>query len=309
MRAGTPREPVPPRALLSDEEEREDRDDRGKLRAIDTKLRALFERREDLIVEVRKITSEQKSIYDQRQAPQAEVEKLYEEHHALGRTIAELRNAREAARKKVEDALVQVREARLAITPGERVRPEQIRKEIAQLELRQQTRALPLDEENALIALLRQRTQELKQAEARTTVAAAHHQKLKDAEAALTAAREEFALRGKELAGAKTERDSKMSAVRGKLEVAGGLIASLREKGKARAELVSKIDALSREMAELEREARGLLAKARSRRDQARKMLRTYSHVRGPPSEDLLATTAEANLEELLKRGKITLGG
>jgi uncharacterized coiled-coil DUF342 family protein len=300
---------VPPRALLSDEEEREDRDERERLRSVDTKLRSLFERREDLIAEVRHLSSEQKSIYDRRQVPQVEVERLYEEHHLLGRRIAEVRNAREAARKKVEDAIVQVREVRLTFAPGERVRPEQIRKEIAELELRQQTRALPLDEENALIALLRQRTHELKQAEARTAVVAAHQQKLKDSEAALAAAREEFALRGKELAAVKSERDSKMVAVREKLEVAGGLIASLREKGRARAEAMAKVDSLSREMDELEREARGLIAKSRERRDQARRMIRTYSHTRGPPSEELLATTAEAQLEELLKRGKITLGG
>ena len=298
---------MPPRALLSDEEEREDREDREKLRALDTKLRSLFDRREDLIVEVRHISSEQKAIYDRRQAPQTEVERLYDEHHMLGRRIAEVRNAREAARKKVEDAVVLLRETRLTIAPGERVRPEQIRKEIAELELRQQTRALPLDEENALIALLRQRTHELKQAEARSAVVAAHQQKLKEAEGALAAAREEFVLRGKELAEAKTERDSKMTAVREKLEVAGGLIATLREKGRARAETIAKIDTISREMDTLEREARQLLARARTRREQARRMLRAYSHTRGPPTEELLATTAEAHLEELLKRGKVTL--
>ncbi len=300
---------MPPRALLSDEEEREDRDDREKLRAIDGKLRVLFERREDLIVEVRRVTAEQRAIYERRQAPQDEVERLYTEHTALGKRISELRLAREAARKKVEDAIVHLREVRLTIAPSERLRPEQIRKEIAELELRQQTRALPLDEENALIALLRQRAQELKQAEAKTAVAVAHQRTLKEGEAALAAARAEYELRGKEMAGAKVERDAKMAAVRDKLQVAGGLIASLREKGKARAELIQKIDGLSREMDELEREGRAVVARSRSRREQARRLLRTYSHSRGPPSEDLLATTAEAQLEELLKRGKITLGG
>jgi len=298
---------VPPRALLSDQEEREDRDDRDRIRTLDTKLRSLFDRREAMILEVRKITSEQKSIYGRRQEPQVEVERLYEEHHLLGRRIVELRSARETARKKVEDAVVNVREARLSFAPGERVRPDQIRKEIAELELRQQTRALPIDEENALIALLRQRSHDLKQAEARTAVVASHQQKLKDAEAALVAAREEFATRTQELAAAKADRDSKMMAVRAKLEVAGGLIATLREKGKARAELVAQIDALSRDMDTLDREARQLLARSRSRRDQARRTLRAYTHTRGPPSEELLAATAEANLEELLKRGKVTL--
>ncbi|HKN07562.1 MAG TPA: hypothetical protein VJ021_08215 [Thermoplasmata archaeon] len=300
---------MPPRALLSDEEEREDREDREKLRTIDTKLRSLFDRREELIAEVRRISSEQKAIYDRRQAPQDEVERLYEEHHALGRRISELRNAREAARQKVEEAIVRVREVRLTFAPGERVRPEQIRKEIAQLELRQQTHALPIDEENALIALVRQRAQELKRAETQTAKVAAHQLALKEAEAALASAREEFDRSGKALQAAKTERDAKMTAVRDKLQVAGGLIASLRERGRARAEAIEKVDAVSREMDELEREARRLLARSRSRRDQARRMLRTYSHGHGPPSEDLLATTAEAQLEELLKRGKITLGG
>jgi len=300
---------VPPRALLSDEEEREDRDERDQLRSIDSKLRGLFVRREDLIVEVRRISAEQKALYDRRLVPQNEVERLYEEHNALGKRIAELRNAREAARRKVENAIVRLREVRLTFAPGERVRPDQIRREIVELELRQQTRAIPLDEENKLIAVLRQRSQELKQAEARTAVVAEHQRKLKEAEAALAAAREEFDLSGKGLAAAKLERDAKMTAVRDKLQVAGGLIASLREKGRARADAVAKVDALSREMDELEHEARKLIARARSRRDQARRMIRTYSHGRGAPSEELLATTAEAQLEELLKRGKITLGG
>lgn len=304
-----PRWVVPPRALLSDEEEREDRDDRERLRAIDAKLRSLFDRREDLIADVRHISSEQKAIYDRRLAPQNEVERLYEEHNALGKRIAVLRSARESARKKVEEAIIRVREVRLTIAPRERVRPEQIRKEIADLELRQMTHALPLPEENALIALLRQRAQELKHVEARTATIVAHQKTLRDAETAVTGARDAFELSGNALLAAKAERDAKMIAVKEKLRAAGGLIAALREKGRARADAIEKVDAVSGEMSELEREARSILARSRSRRDQARKMMRTYSHSRGPPSEDLLATTAEAQLEELLKRGKITLGG
>lgn len=300
---------MPPRALLSDEEERDDRDDREKLRSLDTKLRALFDRREALLAEVRHISSEQKAIYDRRLAPQEEVERLYEEHNALGKKAAQLRTAREAARKKVDDALVRVREVRLTFTPGERVRPDAIRREIAELELRQQTRAVTLDEENKLIAHLRQRTQELKQVEARSATVAAHQKALKEAEAALAGAREEFEKSGKELAAVKAERDGKMTLVREKLQVAGGIIAELREKGRVRAETLAQVDSLSREMNELEREARKLVAKSRARREQARRMLRAYTHPRGPPSEEFLATTAEAQLEELLKRGKITLGG
>lgn len=299
---------MPPRPVLSDEDERAERNGRDRLRAIDAQLDSLFRKRQALIAEMRRLSAEQKSLYDRRQAPQAEVEKLYQQHGELGRRIAELRQQREAARVASQEAVVQLRELKLSFAPGERVRPDQMRREIAELELRQQTNALPLDEENALIARLRQRTQELKVAEARAGAVAEHERQRKEAETRVTAARAEVERLGKEMLAAKAERDAKMAEVRAKLEAAGGLVAELRAKGKARSETMAKVDALSREMAELEREGRQLLAQSRARREEARKALRAYSR-KASTEEELLASTAEAQLEELLKRGRVTLGG
>ena len=297
-----------PRPVLSDEDERADREDRSRLRQIDAKLSSLFRRRQDLIAEMRKLSAEQKSLYDRRQAPQAEVETLYAQHGDLGRKFAELRKQRDAARTAVQDAIIQLRELKLSFTPGERIRPEQIRKEIADLELRQQTRALTLDDENALIAHLRQRTRDLKEAEARAGVVAEHERLRKEAEAKVAAARAEVERLGLEMTKTKTERDSRMSEVRARLEAAGGLVAELRAKGKARAEVMDQIESVSREMAELEREGRRIFQASRARREEARKTLRTYTR-RGSSDEAVLASAADAQLEELWKRGKITLGG
>jgi uncharacterized coiled-coil DUF342 family protein len=299
---------VPPRPVLSEDEERAEREDQDRLRAIDAKLDALFRRRQELIAEMRRLSSEQKALYDRRQVPQQEVERLYDEHGELGRRLAALRGERDAARRKVEEAVIRFRELKLTFAPGERVRPDQLKREIAQLELRQQTRALPLDEENALIALLRQRTKELKEAEARSAVVADHERLRKEAEAAVAAARAEVDRLGEEWTRTRAERDAKMAAVRAKLEAAGALVAELRAKGRARAEVMEKVDALSREMMDLEREGRKILGQTRARRDEARRTLRTYTRHR-QPTEDLISSTAEAQLEELLKRGKITLGG
>ena len=277
--------------MLSDEDEQAERDGRARLRTLDAKLSTLFRRRQELIVEMRQLSGEQKALYDRRQAPQVEVEALYHEHGQMGHRIVELRKARDAARAAFQEAVVRLRELKLSFAPGERVHPDQLRREIAELELRQQTLALPLDEENALIARLRQRTQELKEAEARVTAAHVEVDRL-----------------GQELVKTKTERDAKMAEVRSKLEVAGGLVAELRAKGRARAEVMAQVDAVSREMADLEREGREILEHSRARRDEARKTLRTYTR-RGRTPEEMLASTAEAQLEELLKRGKVTLGG
>ncbi len=299
---------MPSRPVLSEEDERADREDRHRLRELDSKLDGLHRRRQDLIAEMRRLSAEQKALYDRRQAPQAEVEELYAQHGDLGRKFAELRRQRDTARTAAQEAIVQLRELKLSFSPGERVRPEQIRREIAELELRQQTRALPIDEENALIAHLRQRSQDLKEAEARAGVVAQHERQRKEADAKVAAARAEVERLGLEMQRTKAERDAKMTEVRAKLEAAGGLIAELRAKGKARADVMAQIDAISHEMAELEREGRRLLGASRARRDEARKALRTYSR-RGVTDEEALASTADAQLEELWKRGKITLGG
>ena len=299
---------MPPRPVLSEEDERADREDRHRLRELDSKLDGLHRRRQDLIAEMRRLSAEQKSLYDRRQAPQAEVEQLYAQHGDLGKRLSEIRKQRDAARAAAQEAVVQLRELKLSFAPGERVRPDQIRREIAELELRQQTRALPIDEENALIARLRQRTQDLKGAEARAGVVAEHERQRKEAEAKVAAARAEVDRLGLELTKTKSERDLKMTEVRAKLESAGGLVAELRAKGKARAQVMEQIEAVSHEMAALEREGRAILGASRARRDEARKALRTYTrHPR--TDEEVLASTAEAQLEELWKRGKITLGG
>ncbi len=299
---------MPPRAVLSDEEERREREDQDRLHAIDRQLDGLYRRRGDLIAEMRRLSSEQKELYDRRQAPQVEVEELYREHGELGRRLSELRRQRDAARGKVDEAVIQLRELRLTFAPGERINPERLKREIADLELAQQTRALSLDDENALIATLRQKSKELKEGEARTAVVAEHERQRLEAEARVAAARADAERLGRELATTRTLRDEKMRAVRSKLVTAGGLVAELRAKGRARAEVMAKVDAVSREIFEAEREGRKTLAEIRARRDEARKTLRTYSRSHRP-SSDLLESTAEAQLEELLKRGKITLGG
>lgn len=297
-----------PRPILSDEEERAERDDQSRLRAVDARLDDLHRKRAQSITEMRRLSAEQKALYDRRAEPQAEVERMYEEHGALGRRLVELRAQRESARTQVDAAVIQLRELRLTFSPSERLRPEHLRREVAELELRQQTCALTLEQENALIADLRQRTKALKEAEARTQVVAEHERQRKEAEGRIAAARARVAQLGEELQETRRARDERMSEIRAKLVAAGGLVADLRAKSRARNDTMRRVDGLTREIAEAEGEGRRLLGQIRARREEARRTLRTYTRPRAP-TEELLASTAEAQLEELLKRGKVTLGG
>ena len=299
---------MPARPILSDEEERQEREDQDHLHLLDGKLDRLYEQRGELISEMRRLSAEQKALYDRRQAPQAEVEELYRAHGELGKELAQLRADRDRARQAVEEAVIRLRELKLTFSPGERVNPERLRKEIADLELRQQTRALSLEDENALIALARQKSKELKEAEARGSVVAEHERQRKEAEAGVGGARARLDGIVRTMAEKRTQRDVKMAEIRAKLATAGGLIADLRAKGRERADVMAKVDAASREIVEMEREGRRILGQIRVRRDEARKTLRAYTRPRRPV-EDILESAAEAHLEELLKRGKVTLGG
>jgi uncharacterized coiled-coil DUF342 family protein len=297
---------VAPRVVLTEETAQDERSERDRLRTLETRFEALLERRRALLTDLRRLSTEQKTLYDRRQEPQVEVEKLNELHGQLGRKLSELRRARDLARAKVEEAVVRRRELLLTFDRGERERPEQIRKEIAELELRQQTRALSIDEENALIARLRRRSADLKTAEARVATVAAHERLRHEADEAITAARADVERLGEEMRKAREERDATMATMRETLATAGGLVAELREKGRVRAEVMHEVDRCSRELDAIDREGRELLARSRARRAEASRTVRQYAPKRRTP-EEALASIAEAHLEELLKRGKVTL--
>jgi uncharacterized coiled-coil DUF342 family protein len=298
-----------PRVVLSEEEEQKDRDDRDRLQDLERKFRSLETRRGTLIEEMRRLSSEQKALYDRRQAPQQEVERIYDEHGALGKRLMELRSAREKARRHLEAAVVAVRELRLSFPSTERIRPEQLKREIADLELKQQTSAVPIEEENALIARIRERTRELKTAETHAATIAEHEKQRKEADARVRACRAEVDRLGAEFAQAKADRDAMMATIRSKLEAAGSMVAEMRAKGKARAELMETIDGMSREMATLDTEARRIYGESRARREEAQRTLRAYTRPRGRTNDEVATNFADAQLQELLKRGKITLGG
>lgn len=295
-----------PRALLTEEADREERDDRDRLRALEGRFESLLDRRRQLIGELRKLSAEQRALYDKRQEPQAELEALHQAHAELGHRLSEARRARDAARTKLEQAVVARRELLLTFDRSERERPEQIRREIAELELRQQTRALPIDEENALIARLRRRSADLKTAETRIAIVAAHESLRKESDLAITTARADVERLGEEMRHLRAERDAAMAAMRKRLETAGAVVAELRAKGKARAETMKEVDRISRELDEVDKTGRELLARSRARRAEAVRTLRQYAPRHRAPEESV-ASIAEAHLEELLKRGKVTL--
>ena len=298
--------PGPP---LSEEEEREDRADRDALDKVDSKLRDLRPKRQRLVEEVRRLSDEQRALFESRAPRLDSLEAVHAQHQELGHVASDLRRKRDVARRAVDDALGRLREFRAMAPKGDHANPEQIRREIADLEMRQQTLALPIAEENALIARLRELTKSLSGAEQTRAALVDRQQKLHAHELALTEARKEVDRLGAEIARVLTERDHRMQSIREQLVLEGKLVAEIREKARARGASMERLEGLNREIIGLEREGDRLVARQRGRRHEARQIVRDYNrsvreNVSGP---DAFNRAAEAQLAELLKRGRVTL--
>jgi len=139
----------------------------------------------------------------------------------------------------------------------------------------------------------------------------ARQQKLAALETAFQASRAEVDRLNAEMMRTKTERERRMQSMRQQLVEVGRLITEIREKGRLRGLAMERLDAANREVGELERTADQLVARLKGRRHEAQRTIRDYNRtVRDTLSgHDAYARAAEAQLEELLKRGRVTLRG
>lgn len=302
---------MPGRTILSEEAEREEREDQDRLRSLDVKIRELRGRRDQLLTQVHQLSDEQKALYDARQPRQATLESTNDEHRELGRELAAVRRDRDQARARLEAALVAARLARQELPHGTGTRPDQLKKELADLEIRQQTTALPLTEENALIDRMRELRRQMEVAEKNSQAILAKQAAFKERDEAVRASRAEVERLTSELQRVKTERDRRMESMRAQLVGVGQLVAEIREKSRRRGEAMARLDALMNDLRGLEREAQRLFLASRQRRHEARRAVVDYNRevrakVGGGASTDRVA---DAQLEELLKRGRVTLGG
>lgn len=303
---------MPGRPVLSEEAEKEEQADREEFYKTESKLRELRGRRQALVTEVRELSAKQKELYDARQPRQQALEATHAEHQGLGHALGDLRRRGDASRDALNRAMIALREYRATIPKGsEGPHPEQVKREIADLEMRQQTHALPLTEENQLIDRLRLLSKQLKESEKHRGESDARHQRLKALEADLSARRAEVDQIGPEMARLRAERDKKMQSMRDQLVEVGRLVADLRETARHRGEVMARLDAAHNEVMTLERQSEQLWKRKHDRAQEARSTVRDYNRAvrENVSGEGAYARVADAQLQELMKRGRITLSG
>jgi uncharacterized coiled-coil DUF342 family protein len=229
----------------------------------------------------------------------------------LGRALGECRRRREDLRQSLRETVELLRTERRTLPRAERGRTEQLKREMAALELQQQTNALSLTEENALIGRLRVLRRQLDDAERERGQGRAQEDRLKGLEAALRDQRAELDRLGDDSRRLRDDRDRAMETVKTQLLELGHVVAEIRERARMRAERLDQVASIGREIEQLERGIERSLAELRSRRPEPSRANR--EHDRGVrearQTEAVLARTADEHLDELLRRGRVTLGG
>lgn len=299
------------RPLLSEQDERDERKGQDKLRATQAKLRELWSRRDGLLTQVHALSDQQKAMFDARQPQQERLERTHDEHRELGHQLADLRRRRDEARRALDEAIAA---ARLQRPVGPRgappARPDQIERELATLARRQETTALPLAEENALIDRMRALRKQLELAQHDAAAIQLQHDAQRAKDDAVRAAHGEVERLSAELVKVKMARDRLMESMRAQLLQVGQLVAQVREKARERGQVMERLDTLMAEVRRLEKEADGLVAASRQRRQEARRTVVDHNREvrdRTAGRRDAADRAADAQLEELLKRGRVTL--
>jgi uncharacterized coiled-coil DUF342 family protein len=298
-----------PKARPPDDGHEEEQAQRHRLDQLDAKIRELRPKRQAKIQELLKLSDEQRDLFNQRMPQQTRLEELNEAHHRLGRELGHVRNELDAARRARDVRLGTVRELRGAMPKSARSPTEQLKKEMVRLELQQQTRAVPLEEENALIDRMRQLRKEIAVADVESAEVAKRGEALKAAEAAFESARAEVDRLRKILDDQRAARDQAMESLKAELVVAGQSMARLREKSQARGTARRELDDIDHALRGMEREFDDLRRQYRARRGDARRVVvehnRTARRAVSDPSE--MDRAIDDRMEQLLKEGKIRL--
>lgn len=297
------------RTVAPETDREEERAERDRLDQLDAKIRELRPKRHAMIQELLRLSEEQRLLFEQRSPEQAKLEGLNETHHQIGRDLGRVRQDLDTARGVRDDRLVAVRELRATMPKSARSPSEQLRREMQKLELEQQTRAVPIEEENALIARMRQLRKEISLAESEATEVAKRTETLRAAEAAFESARAEVDRLRHVLDEGRAARDAAMEALKGELVVAGQQMARLREKSQARGIVRRDLDDIDRTLRGLERDFDMLRRQHRDRRGEARRVVVEHNRsarraVNDPSAMD---RAVDDRLEQLLKEGKVRL--
>lgn len=299
---------MPRATYLSEEDEAAELATQTRLREVDDRLRSLRVRLDRTIADADRTNDELELLRGKWAAKEHEVVEARNGFRELGRRLDELRDERGKARARI----VEIRSTLLAL-PAERpeaarVRVERIRRQLLDLQVRQQTVALSLTEENAIIDRIREIRKTLVSVEAELHAEEKERAHRGTVETELRDAQIAADRLGIEAVRQQAARRAQYEQIQARRAGATELLGQLRQKAQARDLLDTSVRTLLGQLDECEAEIGRMLRESRERRREARDTLHEFGRrpkLRGAAPPDQV----EQQLSDLLRNGKIRLGG
>ncbi len=295
--------------ILSEDDLEAETQTREKRIAAEDKLDSLRHQRYESLRLVDRLSEEIMALQSRRQALNEEVQKIHDSFREFGNKQRQIRETRKRLLDHLDELMKSLRHEKGEATKGRGLSSRSISAEIARLEREQQTRVMSLKDENALIDKIRHMRAEMTE---RETVEAEWMKVESEATSVkqqIQETRQKLQEANVELDGFHKKRDEAMAKVQQSLTEVGHILSEIRSKGKVRTEALDKaratgdeMQAMGREVLDLERESRKRISEARSR------LAEHGAHHRTSFNEGAREKAADDLLSALLKNGKIEIG-
>ncbi len=281
--------------------------EKTELDTAEIKLESLIQRRDAANAEAAAFRQERDLLNDQRKDVAAQVRALREERDAFVKEMRVHRDRRNELQAKARELIELKRKVRDAMHPSIRGDVERLRKEVKELEMRQQTTHMKLDEENALLDDLRGKLRELKELEGLKGDQDKTFREVRDLDASITdlfkAADQEHELVVK-LSTEQKDRHEKLMAIVGQID---GLTTEADKQHEEYLKARERADELHKKAMEMREKVLTIRNEKRAEIREARDMIRQQNlTVRKELLDDKkLDKAAEDALQVLLKKGRV----
>ncbi len=283
------------------------RKEKTELDTAEIKLESLIERRNAANAEASGVRQERDLLHEQRRTLVDQVRTLRDERDALVKEMRVHRDRRNELQAKAKELIELKRKVRGAMHTAIGGDLDRLRKEVKDLQTRQETTPMKLEEENALLDDLRGKLRELKELEGLKGDQDKTYREVRDLDTSITdlfkAADQEHELVVK-LSTEQKDRHEKLMAIVGQID---GLTTEADKKHEEYLKARERADELHKKAMEMREKVLTIRNEKRAEIREARDMIRQQNlTVRKELLDDKkLDKAAEDALQVLLKKGRV----
>jgi uncharacterized coiled-coil DUF342 family protein len=287
------------------------RKEKTELDNAEIKLESLIQRRDALNAEAAAARQERDLLNNQRKGLSDQIRALRDERDALVREMRAHRDRRNELQGKARELIELKRKVRGQMHTSIGGDLERLRREVKELEMRQQTSPMKLDEENALLDDLRGKLRELKNLEGLKGDQDRVYREVKDLDASITDLFKAADLEHELVVTLSAEQKDRHEKLVGLVNQIAGLVEEANKKHDEFLKVRERADEFHQKAVEMREKVLTIRNEKRAEIREARNLIRQQNlTVRKELLDDKkLDKAADEALQVLLKKGRVEMKG